>query len=243
MIAADIMTRAVATVAPETPLAEIVGALLASRAGCIPVVQGGDVVGMVTDTGLLHRAELGTEPRPASLLGLFVTDAARAAAFVRGHGRLARDVMISPAVTVNEATPVAEVAELLERHGIGRVPVVRGSKLVGTVGRSDILRALASRLAPLPPRSADDQRLREDVVAAIEAGGWRDDVSDMTVLVEDGVAHLWGAVAPEAVHRALVVAAGVVPGVRAVRDHLSAPHHTDPMDRPNWPDPGLHNGG
>ena len=243
MIAADIMTRASVTVAPETPLAEVIARLLESRMGAIPVVEGSTVVGMVNDTDLLRRAELGTEPHPSSWLGLFVSDAARAAAFVHGHGTAARDVMTAPAVTVAHDTPVAEVAALLERRSIDRVAVLRDGRLAGTVGRSDILRALASRLAPLPPRSADDQRLREDVIAAIETGGWLDGTSDITVVVEDGIAHLWGGVAGDALHRALVVAAGGVPGVRAVRDHLNPLRRADPMDRPNWPDPGVRAGG
>jgi CBS domain-containing protein len=242
MIAADIMTRALVTVAPETPLDEVIRLLLEKRVGALPVVQDGAVVGLVGEADLLHRAELGTEPRPTSWLGLFVSDAARATAFVQGHGKLARDVMSAP-VAVAEDTPLADVAALLERRGIGRVPVLRDGRLIGTVGRSDILRALASRLNPLPPRSADDQRLRDDVVAAIEATGALAETSDMTVVVEGGVVHLWGGVDGDAIHRALVVAAGGVPGVGEVRDHLTPLDRPDPMDRPNWPDPGVRVGG
>src|ERR1700728_4810962 len=109
MNAADIMTRAVVTASPETPLAEVIQKLLESRAGMLPVIHGDRVVGMVSDSDLLHRAELGTEPRPTSWLGLFVSDAARATAFVQGHGKLARDVMSAP-VAVAEDTPLADVA-------------------------------------------------------------------------------------------------------------------------------------
>jgi CBS domain-containing protein len=236
MKAADIMTRAVVTVAPETPLDEVIRLLL-DKPGGLPVVDDGTVVGIVDEADLLRRAELGSEPRPNSWLGLFVSDTARAAAFVRGHGRLARDVMTAPAVTVAEDTPVGEVAELLEKRGIGRVPVLRDGRLVGMVGRSDLLRALASRLAPLPPRSEDDRQVREAVTSAIEQSGWLEGTADITIVVENGVVHLWGSVAGEAIHRALVVAVGEVPGVREVRDHLVPAQHPDPMDRPNWPAP------
>jgi len=237
MIAADVMTRALVTVSPDTPLAEVIQLLLDKGAGAVPVVESGEVVGIVAETDLLRRAELGSAPRPTSWLGLFVSDNARAAAFVRGHGRLARDVMTHPAVTVAEDTPLGEVAELLERRGISRVPVVRDRQLVGIVGRSDILRALASRLAPLPARSADDRRLRETVVMAIEASGWMEGTADLTIVVEGGVVHLWGNVVSDNMHRALVLAVGEVPGVREVRDHLAPPPHPDPLDRPNWPSP------
>jgi CBS domain-containing protein len=237
MRAADIMTRALVTVAPDTPLDEVIRLLLDKRAGALPVVEDHAVVGIVAEADLLRRAELGAEPRPTSWLGWFVSDTARAQAFVRGHGKLARDVMTQPAVTVAEDTPVAEVAALLEHQRISRVPVLREGRLVGLVSRSDILRALASRLAPLPPRSADDRSLREAVIAAIEASGWLEGTADLTIVVEAGVVDLWGSVAGEAIHRALVVAVGEVPGVREVRDHLAPVQHPDPMDRPNWPSP------
>ncbi len=238
MIAADIMTRTVATVSPETPLDEVIRLLLETRVGALPVVEGGGAVaGMVAEADLLRRAELGSEKRPTSWLNLFISDSTRAAAFVRGHGTAARDVMTHPAVTVAEDTPVAEIAALLEKRGIGRVPVVRDGRLVGIVGRSDLLRALASRLTPLPPRSADDRDLREAVIAAIEGSGWMEGTADLTIVVEGGVVQLWGSIGDAAVHRALVLAVGEVPGVREVRDNLAAPPHFDPLDRPNWPAP------
>lgn len=237
MKAADIMTRTLPSVAPDTPLAEVIRLLLDKRVGALPVVDGSTVVGIVAEADLLRRVELGAAPRPTSWLGLFTSDTARAAAFVHSHGTLARDVMSQPAVTVTEDTPVGEVAELLEKKRIGRVPVLRDGRLVGMVGRSDILRALASRLAPLPARSEDDQRLREAVVASIEASGWLEGTADMTIVVEAGVVHLWGTVADQTIHRALIVAVGEIPGVREVRDHLGPAQTIDPLDRPNWPSP------
>jgi CBS domain-containing protein len=237
MVAADIMTRRLITVAPETPLAEVIRTLLDKRLSAVPVVQGVTVVGVVGEADLLHQAELGGTRHRTGWLGLFTSEAARAKTFVRDHGTLARDVMTHPAVTVAEDTPVGEVAALLERSHISRVPVVSGDgRLVGVVSRSDILRALASRTTPHAPYRSDDRQVREAVLDAIEASGWGEDASDLTVLVEEGVVHLWGSI-PEAVHRALVVAITEVPGVRDVRDHLSPWHAPDPMDRPHWQDP------
>jgi CBS domain-containing protein len=238
MIAADIMTRSLVTVTPDTPLPDVIRTLLDKRIGAVPVVEGGAVVGLVSEGDLLHRAELGAAPHAAGWLRLFTSEASRARDFVRDHGTLARDVMTHPAVTVAEDTPVGEIAALLERRAISRVPVVDGNRrLLGIVSRSDILRALASRLAPHPAYHADDRRLREAVLAAVDANGWAADASDLTVLVEDGIVHLWGSIGADPVHRALVVAAAEVPGVLDVRDHLSPWHAPDPMDRPHWQEP------
>ena len=243
MIAADILTPAQATVGPDTPLADVVKLLLEKRVGTLPVIDAHTLVGTVSEADLLHRAELGTERRPPSWLALFLSDASKAAAFVRGHGTRAADVMTTPAPTVAEDTPLAEIAEMLERHGLAELPVLREGRLAGMVSRSSILRALASRLTPLPTRSADERELRAAVARALEASGWIDGVADATLVVEGDVVHLWGSVTSEAVHRALVLAAGEVPGVGAVRDHLDHAHRPDPLDRPNWPDPGVRVGG
>ena len=52
--------------------------------------------------------------------------------------------MATPVVTVDEATPVSEIAQLLAIHHIKRVPVVRDGCVVGIVSRADLIRALAA---------------------------------------------------------------------------------------------------
>jgi CBS domain-containing protein len=237
MIASDIMTREPLTVAPDTPLADVVRLLLDHRLGALPVVEGTSVVGMVGEADLLRRLGPASAPRASSWLGLFASDASRAGEFVHAHGKLTRDIMAAPAVTVAEETPAEEIAELLETHGFGQVPVVRAGSLVGVVSRSDLLRALAGRLATPPARRQDDAGLHAAVVAAIETSGWLEGTADLTIQVEDGTVALWGTFADPDIRRALVVRVGEVPGVRQVRDQLVPAHNPDPLDLPNWPSP------
>jgi len=238
MIASDIMTRPPVAATPDMELADIIRLMLEHRVGALPVVDGATVVGIVAEADLLRRLGPGAAPRPASWLGLFTRDSARAEEFVRSHGTLARDIMTQPAVTVPEDTPLGEIAELLDQRGLGQVPVLRDGRLAGMVRRADLLGALAGRLAPPPPPSgADDQRLREAVAAVIEGSGWLHATADLTVEVEAGVVSLWGTVTTAAIHRALVVAVGEVAGAGAVRDHLVPSRAPDPLDLSNWPTP------
>ena len=46
-----------------------------------------------------------------------------------------------------ESASLREVADLLERHAIKRVPVLRDGRLVGIIARGDILRQLARKNA------------------------------------------------------------------------------------------------
>ena len=54
-------------------------------------------------------------------------------------------VMSSPAITVDESADLSEIADVLLKRGIKRVPVVRQGKLVGVVSRRDILQALLAQ--------------------------------------------------------------------------------------------------
>ncbi len=54
--------------------------------------------------------------------------------------RKARDIMTSPAITVDEEASVAEIARIFKQKNINRVPVIdAGGRLVGIVSRADIL--------------------------------------------------------------------------------------------------------
>ena len=64
MFASDIMTTAVKTVSPEATIDEAIGILLSARVSGLPVTdEGGKLVGVVSESDFLHRAELGTAKR------------------------------------------------------------------------------------------------------------------------------------------------------------------------------------
>lgn len=218
MLARDIMTRNVVTAAPETEVAEIARRLLQGRISAVPIVENGKLVGIVSEGDLLRRAELGAEPHPARWAALFLEPADRAARYVKSHGRYAKDVMTRDVVTVDEDTELAEIAELLERERIKRVPVLRGGELVGIVSRANLLHGWAA-IGPSQQAAADDEALRAQILARLEEDAGVD-AGSLNVVVAHGVAHLWGAVGSEAERRAAAVSAENTPGVREVVDHL-----------------------
>jgi CBS domain-containing protein len=123
-------------------------------------------------------------------------------------------------VTVGEDAPPGEVAELLERRRIKRVPVVRDGRLVGVISRADLLRGLvAGRATAQAPATTDDRTIREQLLRELDAQGLAPGRA-VSVLVSDGVVHLWGLVESPEQARAIRVAAETIPGVRAVEDHL-----------------------
>jgi CBS-domain-containing membrane protein len=167
----------------------------------------------------MRRAETGTERRRSWWLELFASDRTRAEEFIKSHAVKVADVMTTAVVTATEDASLGEIATLLERHGIKRVPIVRGDKVVGIVSRANLLQAFASTSVAERATSIGDRELREQVMDHIRAQPWGMPWL-MTVSVHDGVVELWGPVSSEEQRRTIRVAAESTPGVREIKDNL-----------------------
>jgi CBS domain-containing protein len=169
LIAKDVMTADVITVAPDTSIRTVAELLVIQGISGVPVLDKGVLVGIVTEGDLLHRAEIGTAARPISWWSrIFKNKAQLAAEYSREHSNHVVDVMTKNVVTVEETTPIADIADLLGQRKIRRVPVVRFGKVVGIVSRANIVRALAVT-ANLPGRAceADDETIRQEIHLAL----------------------------------------------------------------------------
>ncbi len=221
MKAKDIMTTPVVTIAPDTTVREIAELLLERRISGVPVVEGGRLVGLVSEGDLLHRHELGTDrERPARSWWLrLISGESAPAAYVKSHAAHARDIMTRDVISVAEDTPLAEIATVLETHRIKRVPVLRGERLVGIVSRANLVQALAARPRPgKPARAKSDDSIRRQLLAELERQPWWPS-SASNVMVTDGIVHYWGILDSDDQKEAARVAAENVPGVRKVEDH------------------------
>ncbi len=115
--------------------------------------------------------------------------------------------------------PLDEVVRLTEKHDIKRVPVLRGSELVGMVSRSDILHAFVV-LSPKPnSASVSDAEIRRQIETELDKQAWAQQ-SAIDVQVNDGIVDLSGAMLDQRQRTALRVAAENVSGVKQVRDRL-----------------------
>jgi CBS domain-containing protein len=220
MKAADIMVKDVVTVGPEAPVRDVATLMLERHISGLPVVDGGgSVLGIVSEGDLIRRPELETDRVKLGWLRMLLADdESRARDFVKHHGRTAREVMTQPAHSVTADTPLDEVVRRMERHRIKRLPVLERGKLVGLVTRTDLLRALVTRLAA-PPVALQDEELRARIDAILRAEDWASSAT-VHVQVENGVALLWGTVESREQREALLVAVRGVPGVKDVQPHL-----------------------
>jgi CBS domain-containing protein len=219
MRAHQIMTRQVITVGSDTPIAEAAETMLRHHVSGLPVVNAtGKLIGIVSEADFLRRAEIGTQRKRGRWLQLLLGPGRSAADFVQERGRLVGEIMTPDPITVVEDTPLEEIVQLMEKRHIKRVPVLRGDQIVGIVTRSCLLRAVASLAREVPDPTADDDHIRERIIASIDRTDWRP--YGLTVGVRDGVVHLHGVITDEAARRAAVVAAQAVSGVKEVHDHL-----------------------
>ena len=219
MRAKDVMTEDVVSVPPDTPVERIARLLLEHRISAVPVIDAkGRLLGIVSEGDLMRREETHTERRASWWLELLDGREGSAERYLKSHGLVARDVMTRDPVTVTESTPLEKIATLLEGKRIKRVPILRGSKVVGIVSRANLLHALVAAADRPIRRGKASAASRKDVVREIKTAGQPLDF--VNVLVEGGVVHLWGGVESEVQRRAIALAARRSPGVTAVRNHL-----------------------
>ena len=220
MLAGDVMTRKVISVASDASAMQAGTLMLKHQISGLPVVDSsGILLGIISEGDFLRRAELGTQRRRPRWLAFLIGPGRLASEYVHACGRKVKEIMTPNPYTVTEATPVTEVVQLMERHRIKRVPVVCGRRLVGIVSRADLLRALARLARATETVATNDAEIRERVMAELRRQNWAP-LDLINVIVRDRIVELQGTITEDSARQAMVVAAENVPGVRAMHDHL-----------------------
>jgi CBS domain-containing protein len=219
MKARDVMVAPVITASPNASVKSVAETFVRHQISAVPVVDDkGKLVGIISEGDLLHRVEAGTEKRRPWWLRAFVGSDALANEYVKAHARKVSDAMTQQVVTASPEMPLHEVAALLEKHSIKRVPIVENNQLVGVVSRANLVQAVASAGKALEiPLS--DSTIRDKLLAHLKAQNWAH-TSLLNVTVNGGVVDLWGVVNSANERKAIRVAAEATPGVHAVNDNL-----------------------
>ncbi|MDR3556437.1 MAG: CBS domain-containing protein [Syntrophobacteraceae bacterium] len=146
--AKDLMTREVVTVTPDTEVYEIAKLLLEKHFNGVPVLdQKGDLVGIICQSDLIAEQKKLPIPSVFTLLDSFIP--------IHPRGKTDREVHKIAAIKASEAmTPnpltvgpeagISELAEIMVNRGFHTIPVVERGKLVGIIGKTDVLRTLVS---------------------------------------------------------------------------------------------------
>lgn len=223
MRARDIMTKSVISVAPETSVVEAAALMVGKRISAVPVISDGAVVGIVSESDLLHRYELGTQrdPAPQSWWRRIFESDRTSWSYVEAHAMKVRDVMTPRVITIAEDTPAADIAALFETHKIKQVPVINSGLAVGIVSRADFVRALVARAKPgRKPRPKGDAAIRRTLLAELDSQPWWRP-NRCKVSVSHGIVTFSGEIDDPEEKVAARVAAENIPGVRGIEDSRS----------------------
>lgn len=146
MQAKDIMNKNVITVHQTATIAEIAKVLVDNDISGVPVVDdNGSLVGIVSEGDLLHKETSPRLPDFINILGAVI--------YFNGIERFNEDfkklmagqassIMTDKVISVSEKTEVDQIAKLMLKHGIKRIPVVQNDKIVGIISRKDLVRLL-----------------------------------------------------------------------------------------------------
>jgi len=147
--AKDIMSEELITVTPATPVIEAARILLEKRINGLPVVdEAGRLVGIICQSDLVAQQKRFPIPSVFNLLdGLIPISSPKGLDKEMqkiAASRVAEAMSPNPE-TVNPEASLEEIATLMVSKGFHTLPVVERGKLVGIIGKEDVLRTL---LAP-----------------------------------------------------------------------------------------------
>jgi CBS domain-containing protein len=150
MKASDVMTTDVITVKSDQTMQEVAELLLVRRISGVPVVDdSGKLVGIISEGDLLQRADEGVWPKvwgPPPRRGwikLLMDGEVLDTEYIQQRGRKVADIMTREVISAKPETLISDIATLLVRHRVKRVPIVQDDKIVGIVSRANLIQAFA----------------------------------------------------------------------------------------------------
>ncbi len=147
LTAKDIMTRDVITVKPDTSLEDLAAILVKHGISGVPVVdEAGSLYGVVTENDLISRNRRLHIPTVVSFLDAAIyLESSRK--FEEDVKRLAAtrvsEICARKVVTLSEETSVVDIATIMDEKKVHILPVIKNGKVVGIVGKRDVVKSVA----------------------------------------------------------------------------------------------------
>lgn len=110
----EIMSRDIVTCTPSDLITEIAQSMRALDIGCMPVMEGSRVIGMITDRDIVTRS------------------------VAKNGQKYVKDVMSNEVISVGPDSSSEDAAEVMAQHRIRRLPVIKNDQLVGFVALADL---------------------------------------------------------------------------------------------------------
>lgn len=146
--AAEIMTKEVITVTPETTVIELALLLASNGIGGAPVLDSsGTLLGVVTENDLIDQKKKVHIPTVITILDsvFYLENPDKMEKEIKKiAGATVGDIYTKNPRTVVEETLIDEIATLMAEKNVHTLPVMRDNQLVGVIGKRDIIKTLIS---------------------------------------------------------------------------------------------------
>jgi CBS domain-containing protein len=202
----DVMTRDVISIAPSSPLKRAGTLFLEHGISGLPVVEGGRLVGVLSESDIVAKETSG--------YGSDDVSPAEATHLRREREAVTVGQAMTPdPVTAERWTPVWSAADRMAQHHVNRLPVVDpGGSLVGIVTRNDLVRAFARS------DRAIEREIREHLLPSVDLGP-----NALEITVASGVVTIKGEIDSESARTCLRNTVHLVPGVVDVDWQVETP--------------------
>lgn len=145
--ARDIMNRKVITVSPDTSVEELGRLFMEKNVSGAPVIdENGDIYGIVTENDLISKEKRFHIPTIITIFDAIIplqSDAAVEKEIKRMAATTVGDICTREVITVDEDATINDIATIMTEKKIHLLPVLKEGKLVGIVGKKDVIRAIA----------------------------------------------------------------------------------------------------
>ena len=145
--ARDIMTRNVVTVKKDQPISDLSKLFIENHFNGVPVLDdAGKVIGVVTQSNLIEQNKNLHIPTVIALFDavLFLESEKKFESDVKKlTGSKIEDIYHKNPITVSPDTDLSEITTLMAEKDVHTLPVLEDDKLVGIIGKKDVIRAMA----------------------------------------------------------------------------------------------------
>ncbi len=146
--AGDIMTTDVITAKRETPLGDLAEILTKNHINGVPVLDDeGLLIGIICESDLIRKDKKLHIPTVVALFdAVFYLESSKKMEkeIQQFSATTVEELFTRKVVTVDEKTPIDEIATLMTQEKFYTIPVMDGERLVGVVGKSDVIRTFVS---------------------------------------------------------------------------------------------------
>ena len=149
LTARDIMEKNVISVAPDTDITSAAKQLLENHINGMPVLDGnGAIIGILCQSDLIFQQKEIPYPPIFTVLDSYIpltSSQKMEDEFKKMSAVTVEQAMVKEVVTVNADTPVTEIAGLMVEKHLHTIPVVEDRKVIGIIGKEDVLKIMVDR--------------------------------------------------------------------------------------------------